>query len=103
MLVEKTDSEMVSGAIPVNGIVPFASLVRSRVSGSGFKRVSASDLGLLREFYVRLHGPPADLNALMMVAWRHALDLHFLIEDDVLYVVANWEGGPMLWGPPLGK
>jgi hypothetical protein len=39
----------------------------------------------------------------MMIVWRTALQLHFLIEDEVLYMLAKWEGRPTLWGPPLGS
>ena len=101
MLLEKTSHAIVETAIPIAGAA--APLLRSRALTAGFRPVSLSDLDTLVEFYTRLDKPLADLNALMMVAWRRVLDLHLLIEDEVLYMIANWEGGPMLWGPPIGK
>lgn len=89
-------------ASSVNG-GPLSSAVRGQALSLGFRQVALSDLDALTWFYCRLEQPLADLNALMMVAWRRVLDLHFLIEDEVLYMLANWEGGPMLWGPPIGK
>lgn len=77
--------------------------MRSRALAAGFRPISLSDLDTLGQFYVPLHAPLADLNPFMMVAWRRALDLHLLIEDRVLYVLANWQGAPTLWGPPIGK
>src|SRR6266849_5722263 len=103
MLVEKTDSRIVEPANPVDEIAPLSPVVRLRASEAGFRPVCLSDLDAITEFYARLHEPLADLNALMMVAWRRVLDLHLLIEDEVLYMLANWEGGPMLWGPPIGE
>ncbi|HEV2722359.1 MAG TPA: phosphatidylglycerol lysyltransferase domain-containing protein, partial [Thermoanaerobaculia bacterium] len=38
----------------------------------------------------------------MMVAWREVLNLTLAIDDGILYVVARWDGTPVLWGPPLG-
>jgi len=102
MLVEKTDSRIAETAIPVGSVVPLAPVVRLRASSAGFRPVCLSDLETLTHFYAQLDEPLADLNALMMIAWRRVLDLHLLIEDEVLYMVANWEGGPMLWGPPIG-
>jgi len=103
MLVEKTPSRIAETAIPVDAIAPLSPMVRLRASEAGFRPVCLSDLDTLTEFYTHLDEPLADLNALMMVAWRRVLDLHLLIEDEVLYIIANWEGGPMLWGPPIGR
>lgn len=103
MLVEKTPSWIAETAIPVDAIAPLSPMVRLRASEAGFRPVCLSDLDTLTEFYTHLDEPLADLNALMMVAWRRVLDLHSLIEDEVLYIIANWEGGPMLWGPPIGR
>jgi len=89
--------------IPSPIIEEITPLTRSRLLSAGLRPVSISDLDTLVEFYTRLDKPLADLNALMMVAWQRVLDLHLLIEDEVLYMIANWEGGPMLWGPPIGK
>jgi len=100
MLLEKTSHAIVETAIPTGVAAP---LMRSRALAAGFRPVSLLDLDTLTEFYTRLDKPLADLNALMMVAWRRVLDLHLLIEDEVLYMIANWEGGPVLWGPPIGK
>jgi uncharacterized protein len=71
--------------------------------GVGFKPLHKEDYEKLIPFYSSLRDPLADLDALMMIAWRAALLLHFLIEDDVLYMLANWEGKPVFWGPPIGK
>lgn len=80
-----------------------APLMRSEVLGLGFRPLSLSDLDTLGQFYAPLHRPLADLNAVMMVAWRRALDLHLLIEDKVLYLLADWRGALTLWGPPIGE
>ena len=101
MALEKTGQPIVESGIPIAGVA--APLMCSRALAAGFRPVSPSDLDTLTRFYTRLDEPLADLNALMMVAWRRVLDLHFLIEDEVLYMIANWEGGPMLWGPPVGE
>ncbi len=100
---EETNELIGEGVIPFAGIGGTAPLMRSRALAAGLRPVCLSDLDMLREFYTRLDEPLADLNALMMVAWRRVLDLHLLIEDEVLYMVANWEGGPVLWGPPIGE
>jgi hypothetical protein len=100
-MLEKAGQTMVESGIPLAGVA--APLMRSRALAAGFRPVSLSDLETLVEFYAYLDKPLADLNALMMVAWRRVLDLHLLIEDEVLYMVANWEAGPVLWGPPIGE
>lgn len=102
MLVEKTDSRIAETAIPVGSVAPLSPDVRLRASEAGFRPVCLSDLATLTGFYAQLDEPLADLNALTMVAWRRVLDLHLLIQDEILYVIGNWEGGPMLWGPPIG-
>ena len=98
-MLEKTG--IAESGIPLAGVA--APLMRSRALAAGFRPVSLSDLDTLSEFHTRLDKPLADLNALMLVAWRRVLNLHLLIEDEVLYMIANWEGGPMLWGPPIGE
>lgn len=100
-MLEKTGQVIVESGIPIAGVA--APLMRSRALAAGLKPVSLSELDTLSGFYARLDEPLADLNALMMVAWRRVLDLHLLIENRVLYMIANWEGGPMLWGPPIGE
>jgi hypothetical protein len=102
MLIDKTDLWIAETPIPIDGIAPLLPMVRLRASELGFRPVCLSDLDTLTEFCARLHEPLADLNALMLVAWRRVLDLNLLIVDEVLYLIANWEGGPMLWGPPIG-
>jgi hypothetical protein len=101
MMLEKTGQAIGESGIALAGVA--APIMRSRALTAGFRPVSLSDLDTLSEFYTRLDEPLADLNALMMVAWRKVLDLHLLIEDEILYMIANWEGGPMLWGPPVGE
>jgi Phosphatidylglycerol lysyltransferase, C-terminal len=65
-------------------------------------RLEVCHLATLNGFYSYLIDPPADLNPLMMVAWRKTLDLHLLIACGALYVVAKRNGSPVLWGPPAG-
>lgn len=102
-MLEKTGQPIVESGIPLVGVEGMAPAMRSRALAAGFRPVCLSDLDTLSEFYSRLDEPLADLNALTMIAWRRVLDLHLLIEDEVLYMIANWEGGPMLWGPPIGE
>jgi hypothetical protein len=64
--------------------------------------VEAGDLEVLTSYYRPLVSPLADLNALMMVAWSEVLRLRLVIDEQVLYVLADWEGRTVLWGPPLG-
>ncbi len=70
---------------------------------AGFLRLLPSSYEKIKNFYGVLERPLSDLNPLMMLVWRTALSLHYLIEDEVLYVVANWRNQPVLWGPPIGK
>lgn len=70
---------------------------------AGLACLTGSSFETIREFYSVLKRPVSDLNPLMMVVWRAALSLHYLIEDGVLYVVAKWNNEPALWGPPLGN
>jgi hypothetical protein len=79
-----------------------ASWVRTALA-AGFRPLSQSDYATIVPFYSALNTPLADIDALMMIAWRLALNLHFLIEDEVLYMLASWNGKPVLWGPPIGR
>lgn len=72
-------------------------------SEAGLVCLTQSSFETIRQFYSVLNRPLSDLNPLMMVVWRAALSLHYLIEDGVLYVVAKWHNRPALWGPPLGS
>jgi hypothetical protein len=70
---------------------------------AGFGALTISDYRKISTFFASLKQPLADLNALGMLAWRTSLNLHFLIEEEVLYVLANCSGEPTLWGPPIGE
>lgn len=101
MLIENTD-RITETAIPVDVIAPFSLRTRARASLMGFRPLSRMDLDLLLEFYAHVDEQLGDLNPTALLAWQHALDIHLLVEDGVLYLIASWEGGPMLWGPPVG-
>lgn len=68
----------------------------------GLTPVQFDDYHLLTKYYSRLDRPLADLNAAMMIAWRHCLDLQIGMDGDVLFVVGSLSGVPYLWGPPIG-
>ena len=70
---------------------------------AGFGALTISDYSNISTFFASLKQPPADLDALGMLAWRASLNLHFLIEEQVLYVLANCSGETTLWGPPIGE
>ncbi len=70
---------------------------------AGFAGLTISDYVKISTFFASLKQPLADLNALGMLSWRNSLNLHFLIEDRVLYSLANCSGEPTLWGPPIGE
>ncbi|MCF8306029.1 MAG: phosphatidylglycerol lysyltransferase domain-containing protein [Ignavibacteriales bacterium] len=54
------------------------------------------------DFYFNLINPLADLNKMMMYVWGDYLHLKYLLEDNVLYNFAIFQGIPYLWGPPIG-
>jgi hypothetical protein len=61
------------------------------------------DLRLIHSYCQSAKAPLSDLNATAMISWRNPLNLKFLIEDSVLYVVGYLDNLPYLWGPPLGE
>jgi hypothetical protein len=67
-----------------------------------FDRPGPDNLTLLKAYYSQIVDAPADLNATMMLAWRDALNLRFLVEDGILYMFADWDDNTILWGPPIG-
>lgn len=54
------------------------------------------------DFYSDLKNPLADLNKMMMYVWAESISLKYIIENDILFNVATFQGIPYLWGPPLG-
>lgn len=67
------------------------------------KPITVQDLTALAPFYSCLAEPLADLNAMMMVAWREPLQLHARHRNGILSVFARWDDRLVLWGPPLGR
>src|SRR5882724_10547617 len=60
------------------------------------------DLDLLEKFFRNLTQPLADVDPTVMLAWRKAARLEYLIEDSVLYVFGDVGLRRVLWLPPLG-
>jgi hypothetical protein len=60
------------------------------------------DVDWLQTFFCHLVKPLAEVNPTVLLAWRSAARLEYVIEDNVLYVLGDDDGGRVLWLPPLG-
>lgn len=60
-----------------------------------------TDLGWLEKFFRPLSAPLADVNPLVVLAWRKSANIKYVVEDNVLYLFGDTDFGRVLWIPPL--
>ncbi len=70
---------------------------------TGLKPLRLSDAPVIETFFRNLKRPLADVNLIVVLAWRKALRLEYLIENAVLYVFGMVGRKKVLWLPPLGS
>jgi len=68
-----------------------------------FKQIEKKDYNILLQYYFPLKKALADLNAMMMIAWREIINLRFSIDDGIIYVIGDFEKTTWGWGPPIGN
>jgi len=57
----------------------------------------------LEVFFRELPEPLADVNPLVVLAWRESAHLEYIVESEVLYLFGDTDFGRVLWTPPLAK
>lgn len=70
-----------------------------RVANINFKKLECTDKEVFDEFYGARYCESAQYTFTNLFMWREMLNLHWAAEDDVLYVIAYWEGKIAAWQP----
>jgi hypothetical protein len=74
-----------------------------QLSDSLLQPLRLSDIAWLEKFFRNLVQPLADVDPTVILAWRKAACLEYLIEDGVLYIFGDVGLRRVLWLPPLGS